>query len=466
MELSKKPHIIIIVVDAGRPDYFSCYGFPEKTTPNIDRFAGEGVMFEQVISSAPWTIPSHGTMFTSLYPFQHQATWETLRLKEGIPTIFDIFTENGYNAVAASANGLIVSPYNMLGKKTMILGSSTNNDPDVSSFANGFDYRKTDSENISGRVIKYLDENHFDTPHIMYLNFYDLHAKYKAREPFYSRFVNARQDKTLKEIGDFYSLHFKEMNDELEISEEMISALRASYTARLAMIDADLGKVFEKFREQRILDNAIVMITSDHGDVLGDHVHPSFHHQFSIYNSLLKIPLILWGNGFNKGQRIHVPLIQNTDILPTLLEFCGFLAPDSLNNSPGVSLSEYILKGRTSLPRNYAVSMYESPLRFILRNKKKVNATYLRNLSAIQDAEHKLIFSDKGETELYRICSDPLEKKNIAGDLPDKVGELKKAFFEIVERFTKSEGAVAAFCSNPADEKKMLERLKSLGYIE
>jgi arylsulfatase A-like enzyme len=466
MGLSKKPHVIIIVVDAGRPDYFSCYGFPEETTPHIDRFAGEGVMFEQVISSAPWTIPSHGTMFTSLYPFQHQATWETLRLKEGIPTIFDIFTENGYNAVAVSANGLIVSPYNMLGKKTMILGQSGNNDPDVSSFANGFDYRKTDSETISGRFIKYLDENRLDTPHIMYLNFYDLHAKYKAREPFYSRFVNAHQDKTLKAIGDFYNLHFKEMNDEQEITPEMISALRASYAARLAMIDADLGKVFAKLKERGILDNAIVVITSDHGDVLGDHVHPSFHHQFSIYNSLLKIPLIVWGNGFNRGQRIHVPLIQNTDILPTLLEFSGLSAPDSLHNSPGVSLGGYILKSSSSLPRSYAVSMYESPLRFILRNKKKVNAAYLRNLSAIQDAEYKLIFSDKAETELYRICSDPLEKENIAGNLPDKVGQLKKAFFEIVEQFTKPKVPSTAFCSNPADEKKMLERLKSLGYIE
>lgn len=466
MKTLKNPNIIIIVIDAGRPDYFSCYSGTGATTPNIDRLAREGALFENVISTAPWTIPSHGTIFTGLYPFQHQATWETLRLKEGIPTIFDIFTKRGYTALAVSANSLIVSPYSMFGKKTRILGQAVNNDPDLSSFAKDFDYRNTDSKSIAGCLIKYLDENPEDAPQIMYLNFYDLHAKYKARQPFYSRFVNAAQDKTLKAIGDFYSLHFKEMNDELEVTQEMISALRASYTARLAMIDSDIGKVLEKLKEHRILDNAILVITSDHGDVLGDHARPSFHHQFSIYNSLLKIPLIFSCKGINGPKRINIPLIQNTDILPTILELCGMKLPDASGNFPGVSLGGYIFDKSRVLPRRYAVSMYESPLRFILRNKKKVNASYLRNLSAIQDAEYKLIFSDKGQTELYHISADALEKENIASGFPHKVQELKDAFFEIVDRYARPQGSAGNFCYNQADEEKMLQRLKALGYIE
>ncbi|MFH1281821.1 MAG: sulfatase [Candidatus Omnitrophota bacterium] len=466
METLKNPNIIFIVIDAGRADYFSCYAGSGVTTPNIDRIAKGGALFENVISTAPWTIPSHGTMFTGLYPFQHQATWETLCLKAGIPTIFDIFTQRGYAALAVSANSLIVSPHSMFGKKTRILGNAVNNDPDISSFAKDFDYRNTDSQSIAGRFIKYLDEHPQNVPQIMYLNFYDLHAKYKAREPYYSNFVNAAQDKTLKASGDFYSLHFKEMNDELEVTVEMISALRASYTARLAMIDSDIGRVLEKLKEHKLLDNAIVVITADHGDVLGDHTRPSFHHQFSIYNSLLKIPLIFSCQGINGPKRINVPLIQNTDILPTILELCGIKMPEALSNSPGVSLSSYIFNDRRDLPRRYALSMYESPLRFILRNKKKVNAAYLRNLSAIQDAEYKLILSDKGQVELYHLSVDALEKENIASGLPGKVQELKEAFFEIVHRYTQPEGGFSDFCYNQADEQKMIQRLKALGYIE
>ena len=153
MGLLQNPNIILIVVDAARPDYFSCYGFPKETTPNIDKFARGGFLFKNVISTAPWTIPSHGSIFTSLYPSQHKATWETLRLKEGIPTIFDIFSGKGYKAVAISANGLIISPYSMFGENTEILGVPVNNRPDVSSFSNNFDYHKTDSQSICRQML-------------------------------------------------------------------------------------------------------------------------------------------------------------------------------------------------------------------------------------------------------------------------------------------------------------------------
>lgn len=467
MKIQQNPNIIMIIIDAGRADYFSCYGFSQETTPNIDRFAKEGILFENVISTAPWTIPSHGSIFTSLYPHQHKANWQTLRLKEGIPTIFDIFTERGYETVAISANSLIVSPYSMFGKKTRVLSSPLHNDPDLSNFTRTFNYKNTASQSISKRIIKYLEENPLDKPLFIYINFYDLHAKYKARQPFYSRYVNEKEDKILKKIRDFYELHFQEMNDEVEIKEEIVSALRASYAARLAMIDTDLGKVFEKLKECGFLDNSIVIITSDHGDVLGDHKKPSFHHQFSIYNSLLKIPLIFWGRGINSPKRINITRIQNIDILPTILELCNMKRPSILDNSPGVSLCKYIFNnGCVSLPRDYAISIYETPLRFILRNKKKINPLYLRSLMAIQDDDYKLIFSDKNETELYYIKEDKNEKENVAKKYPQKITELKSVFYEIINKYKEPECKSKDTEYSLIEEKRIIQRLKSLGYLE
>lgn len=463
----KNPNIIIVVIDAARPDYFSCYGFPKMTTPNINKLAQEGVLFENVISTAPWTIPSHGSMFTSLYPYQHKATWETLRLKEGIPTIFDIFTERGYEAAAISANSLIVSPYSMFGNKTKILGPSVCNELDISSFARDFDYKKTNSQKIADYFVEYLGQIRPDKPQIIYLNFYDLHAKYLAREPFYSRYVNEENKKILQDLGDFYALHFKEMNDEIEISEPIVSALRASYTARLAMIDEDLGRVIEKLKGRGFLDNSILIITSDHGDVLGDHKKPSFHHQFSIYNSLLNIPLIFYCKTIGRPKRISVPLIQNIDILPTILELCGIKKPSSLNNSPGVSLTEYLFNSNYNvIPRKYAVSTYESPLRFIVRNKKKVNPAYLKNLMAIQDERYKLIFSNDGRQELYCIREDKFEKENVADKLPQKVTELKEAFYEIMKKYNAPADGKGYAENNPFEQEIMVQKLRSLGYIE
>lgn len=466
MHAAKKPHIIIVVVDAGRPDYFSCYGYPKTTTPNIDSIAKQGVLFRNVISSAPWTIPSHGTMFTGLYPSQHGASWDTLKLSGGIPTLFDIFVEKGYRSVAACANSLIVSPYSMFPKETNILGHIPHNDPETSSFTGNFDYKKTSSDKICGFISRYLDEADLSVPHIVYMNLYDLHAKYKARAPYYWQFVSKKEDAVLNEIGDFYNLHFQEMNQEREITPDMIEALRASYAARLAMIDADLGEVFGKLSQKGALNNAIVIITSDHGDVLGDHKYPSFHHQFSIYNSLLKIPLIFYYKGIDKQGIINTPLVQNTDILPTILELCAIETPPLLKDSPGVSVLPYMNNGSLKAARDYAISFYESPYRFILRNKKKVKPLYLRSLFAIQNEDYKLIFSDKGDIELYDIKADPFEASNIASMLPQKVSEFKDAFERIVEKYGSAKDVIKGSFTDKNDEEKIVKRLKELGYIE
>lgn len=466
MHTPSKPHIIIVVVDAGRPDYFSCYGYSKATTPNIDSIAKQGVLFKNVISSAPWTIPSHGTMFTSLYPTQHGAGWDTLKLSGGIPTIFDIFVEKGYQPVVVSANSLIVSPYSMFPKETKILGQVPHNDPETSSFTGDFDYKKTSSEKICGCIKRYLDDADLSVPHIVYLNLYDLHAKYKARDPFYSQYVSEKEDAVLNEVGDFYSLHFQEMNGERDISRDMIGALRASYAARLSMIDADLGGVFEKISQKGLFDNSILIITSDHGDVLGDHKAPSFHHQFSIYNSLLKIPLIFYYRDMAKQGIINTPLIQNTDILPTILELCGIETSLLLNDSPGVSLLPYMNNSSIKAPRDFAVSFYESPYRFVLRNKKKIKPIYLRSLFAIQNENYKLIFSDKGDIELYDIKEDPFETRNIASSLPQKVSEFKGAFQRIVKKYGSAKYTQEDSFTDKSDEDKIIKRLKALGYIE
>lgn len=457
----------MIIVDAGRPDYFGCYGSALAATPNIDKLAAQSALFEHVIATAPWTVPSHGSLFTGLYPHQHGATWQTLRLRKDIPTIFDIFTERGYHAVALSANSLIVSPYNMFGRNTRILGAVPGNDPDVSSFAGDFDYRRTSAEQISGCFIDFLKERPFNQPVIAYINFYDLHAKYKAREPFYSRYVTKGQDKIISQIGDFYALHFKEMNDEIEVSAESASALRAFYAAKLAMIDAEIGKVLEALKESGILENSILVVTSDHGDILGDHNKPSFHHQFSIYNSLLNIPLIFYWKDKISPARLDTPLIQNTDVLPTLLELCGMEKPSLLDDSPGVSLARHMAGvGSRASPRNCAISMYEGPARFILRNRKKVNPRYLRSLMAIQDAEYKLIFSDKGDNELYHLKSDQRENKNIARDFPVLVSRLKEAFYKIIDRYKENKDDSGGGAYSFDEEERIVARLKALGYIE
>ncbi len=488
---------MIVVLDAGRPDYLGCYGhrwnqngISRSITPNIDRIASEGTLFEKATTVAPWTVPSHASMFTGLYPNQHQANWNTLKIKTGIPTIFDIFKERGYHSVACVANDTLIFPCRMFGEQTEIFGLQGRKDPNLSGFVDGFSAKDSNSECVINWFLNWLDKSTCPpkrredqkTPFIAYLNIYDSHTKYDAPEPFRSQFISPEEDRILKEIGTPFYLHFREMNREIMITPEHISALKSLYTAKMAMIDYHLGRLFERLAKDKILDETILIITSDHGDQLGDHTYPSFHHQFSIYNALTWIPLIwrapiLSGRApglipacpekIGAGQRIGVPLIQNIDILPTILELCGIKWQSPLK-SPGISLSRYILNQNKTPPRPYAIAMYEAPRKFVNWNKQNVNPLYIRNLLAIQDARHKVIFSEDGTEELYDINKDPTEQNNIKNQLPQTVKEFKRIFYEILDEYggIPEDYQVSDVSYTPEEEAQIKKRFQELGYIE
>ena len=495
--MKTKPNIIIICLDLGRPDYLGCYlsdrlvpssaersaeagGFIRNTSPNIDRVAQNGVVFESVTATAPWTIPSHASMFTGLYPHQHQANWHTFRIKPGIKTIFDLLTEQGYQSVAVTANTLLVSPYNMFGDRTKILNSVCRKHPEVSVFVDEFDERKTNAPAVANTFLGFLESFENDRPLLAYLNFYDLHSKYSAPEPFFSEFVSPAGRQQLKNIGDLYNLHFKEMNHQVTITPDLITVLRDFYCAKLKMIDHYLGEIFNTLQEKKLWDNTLLVITSDHGDILGDHQRPSFHHQFSIYNAVLNIPLICHYPDFiTKPKHINAPLIQNIDIFPTILEICGLPTDHLLPGAPGKSLVNYFHQNITASPRPFAIAQTNSPEIFLKRIGKQVESSYVKNLYAIQNEKYKLIFSDSPLApagselsrpdflELYNLESDKTEQHNIAEQHPDLVKLLKNMFFNLTQSETESPDAPADSINfNEQATAQLKKRLKILGYLE
>jgi arylsulfatase A-like enzyme len=463
----ENPNIIIIVLDAGRFDYLSCYGFPQEITPHIDRLAQEGVLFENATTVAPWTVPSHASMFTGLYPNQHQANWNTLKIKEGIPTIFDIVRQKNYKVGAFVANDTLIYPCEIFGKDADVYGlkrhGRSKND---SGFVDGFKQEESNCEKITSYFVEWLSKGAIQ-PCMLYFNYYDLHSKYEAIEPFRSKYVSPEDEVVLAEIGDRFSLHFKEMNREAVVTKEQIRAMRNLYKAKMAAIDQNVGRVISLLQENKMLDNTVLFITADHGDTLGDHTYPSFHHQFSIYNALTRIPLIVYSPLIkSRAKRVAVPFIQNIDIFPTVLDLCGVDTSAHLNGSAAVSLSEYLFTDSTKKPRDYAISMYEAPKKFVNWNKKYVNPAYIRKLLAIQDERYKLIFSDDDKIELYDIIADPQEQTSIASDLPEICRKLKNKFEEVINNFGGWNEDYAAGNFSQEEEKKIRERLKSLGYIE
>lgn len=461
------PNIIIIVLDAGRFDYLSCYGCPSKLTPNIDRLAKEGVLFENVTTVAPWTVPSHASMFTGLYPNQHLANWNTLKIKEGVPTVFDILRKNNYKIAAFVANDTLIYPCEIFGNDADIYGLNRHGrSKNDSGFVDGFKAEDSNCDRITEFFMDWSNKSP-NQPFMLYFNYYDLHSKYGAREPYRSKYVTKEDEKILTEMGDRFSLHFREMNREAQVTKEQIQTMRNLYKAKMAMIDENIGKVVDNLKKNSLMDNTVLFITSDHGDTLGDHTYPSFHHQFSIYNALTRIPLIIYSPKLKSyAKRVKAPLIQNIDIFPTILDFCGIDRSAHVVSSPAVSLAGYISGNRDKNPRDYAISMYEAPKKFVDWNKKFVNLAYIRKLLAIQDERHKIIFSDDERIELYDIISDPQEQKDISDKFPQICEKLKGEFYKILEVYGGANQDYASSNFSPEEEARIKAKLKSLGYLE
>jgi arylsulfatase A-like enzyme len=464
---TRSPNVIVIVLDAGRFDYLSCYGFPEKITPNIDKLAERGILFENATTVAPWTVPSHASMFTGLYPNQHLANWDTLRIKEGIPTIFDILRSKGYRVASFVANDTLIYPCQLFGKEADIYGLSRyGRGKDASGFMDGFSAEDSNCDRITDFFLQWLKKD-VKGPFVLYFNYYDLHSKYDARQPYRSKYISSEDEIVLAKIGDRFNLHFREMNREVVVTKDQIRALRNLYKAKMAMIDENIGKVVDALDKNSLLEDTIIIITSDHGDTLGDHTYPSFHHQFSIYNALTRIPLIIYSEKFTPlAKRVSVPLIQNIDIFLTILDLCGIDKSLWLKSSPAVSLSRYIFEDSEEKPREWAIAMYEAPKRFVDWNKQKVNPAYIRKLLAIQNEKYKLIFSDDGKIELYDIVRDPKEQRALQSRNPRMCKEFKDKFYEIIAKYggITQEYAVSRYT---AEEKERIEeKLRSLGYIQ
>ncbi len=434
------PNIILIILDTARAQSFSCYGYKRETTPNIDRIAQEGVLFENTISPSPWTLPSHASIFTGMYPSRHGCHEKHKFLNRNLPTLPEILMNIGYRTIGISNNSWISKNFGFdNGFDTFIklwqiiqyetdladasakgkdkykkaMGLVIKGNPFIN-IANGvygkYFWRRYDyGARRINRIVKKLLHDELTksrTPFFIFINYLEPHLIYRAPEPFFGMFLAKTISK--KDALSVNQDAWGYMGEIAPMTKTDFEVLKALYDAELFYLDYRIGEVYELLKKADLLDNSLLIITSDHGENIGE--HNLMDHQYCLYDTLLKVPFIMRFPGIFEGGKRIGNIVQTTDIVPTMMELLSLQDQRLLRGVQGESL----LKNGN---KRFAVSEYiapQPPIEVISKRYPEGNfSKYNTTLTSMRSYEWKLIVSSDNKDELYNILEDPAETKNL-----------------------------------------------------
>ncbi|MFQ6104486.1 MAG: sulfatase [Candidatus Glassbacteria bacterium] len=474
---TQTPNILLIVMDTTRSDRLSCYGYKVKTSPNIDALASEGVLFKEAIASGPWTLPTHSSMFTGLYPSSHGAHWEHMYLDSSLNTAAELLSRKGYQTVGFSNNGIVSRATNMsqgfddyyeMWKSETLSPLIFSQIKDILISTTG---RRDAGARRTNQLIRGWFERTYDAqrPFFMFVNYLEAHLVYNPPIDFRRRFVSdsdvvSRMRKV--NIHTLYRLLVDMDKGEFPLSREEIDVLRSLYDAEIAYLDSRIGELIEYLRASGILQNTFLIITSDHGENIGE--HNLIDHQLCLYDTLLRVPLILRHPTLVRHGIQVDETVQSVDIFPTLLDVAGVNYEEVGYPLQGTSLLD-ILAGGDS--HRYAFSEYMSPrIGFrrvqnwaIAKGSEMDLSRFDRRLKSIRSDTLKYIWASDGEEELFKLSSDPFEEFDLGRTDTGSVKFMRK---KLDEWHSSLPILVKEGTEIPEMDRETRELLKALGYID
>ncbi len=434
------PNIVFICLDTVRADHLSSYGYGRQTTPNIDRWAANsGVLFETTVAPSPWTLPSHISMFTGLDAIRHGANYR-LPARAEFEMIAERFADEGYETIAWTGGGYLGPGY------ALHQGFETYN------YWLGPKQREV-VENVE-QTIEWLSHER-ERPFFLFLHTYEVHEPYFERQPFYDRFAEesgrpkipsnwVATRRQARMAGDGFLAHKEVMMspDHGRTWDPIPSGLKDSvidrYDAGLAFTDAHIGKVLDAIEAQGKTENTVVLLTSDHGEGLGEN-GMSGHSYLYDFNILVPLIIAAPGSGWPQGYRVSEQ-VRSVDIVPTLLDLAGLEIPEGID---GETLAPLLKENHGNDDRpgwSYAASSNRG--------------------IALRTAETKYIFNNTawrpafGTEQLFHLSADPSESENLATNRHDQTEAFRKM---VTDKVSREAVGIWIHLQNPADGAMALE---------
>ena len=387
---SSRPNIILLTVDSFRPDRLGCYGYQSAVTPNIDKLAARGITFTNAFSTASWTNASLVSLLTGLYPPVHGVQRRGQSIPPGLVTPTEQLRQAGW--LVPQVNYMFPMP----------------------NYANlGF------TPNRHLHLPEFMAE-YADTTFLAWYHFHGPHLPYNPPEKWLNRFLPEGVD-TSSVSGIASSVVMP--HGEKEFSREQQRVISALYDAEVAAQDEELGEVIAAIDSLGLFENSIVILTADHGEELFEHGwvgHASTSLAGTLFDELVRIPLIICLPGSEREGRRVESLVQAVDIIPTVFEYLG-IEPEA--TVQGQLLPE-VLAGKSYPPVREHLFFETSTCGY--QCPDGVELTWLR---AVRTRHWKLLQRrEPGELpdySLYNLRTDPAETTDVAGSNSEELARLK-----------------------------------------
>lgn len=403
------PNVVFLSVDTLRADHLGCYGHVYDTSPHLDEWAGESLIFDDAVCEVPLTSPSFCSMLSSRYPRTTGATRNGLRLPDGVRTVPQVFQEAGYRTVCVQSNWTLKASLSGLDRGFDVY------EDDFHEKRWGFIKGERGADEVTRIALELLHAWDREKPLFAWFHYSDPHAPYKMHRKF-----NVAKRK--KGRGGKVS---------------------ARYDSEIAYTDSFIAQLLEALPRE----NTFILFVGDHGESLYEHDY--LGHGRRIYQAGLRIPLMIRGPGIEAGRTARP--VRGVDVGPTLLGLAGL---DRIPGMVGLDLlHETAPDTRARVVETYGGAVPRlKGVRALMANKPPQMQGVLLN-------SWKLIL-EGDKAELFDLGRDPMEEHDLSKAHPERVAELTRLVTQWDEKTARAPSMALELSEDD------LEALKSLGYVD
>lgn len=413
--------VVLISIDTLRPDHLGTYGYARPTSPNLDAFAAGGAVFLDVTSPSPWTLPSHASLLTGLYPGRHGLVSSRAQLPETVTTLAAHLAARGFATAAVVHSNYLSRVFGLdrgFQRFRYVQESVSQREP---------------SREITDQALAWAAEMHGQRS-LLFVHYYDVHSDYRSLPEYETQFVRpyaGTVDGTTAQLLEARrsGRHFDDAD---------VQHLIDLYDAGIRQMDDELARLLRGLAED---PRTLVIVTADHGEEFLE--HGGVLHGRTQYQELVRVPLIVRGPGVPRGVRV-TRTASLVDVMPTILGALGVEVPSGLD---GADLAPAWRGAGAELDTRY------------LSSEADHNNAEPDVMRAVRHRRHTLHFDRlTGTTTLFDLGVDPREQTDVAPAHPTITEQLRAQLERFRQAHVETGGAVTL---TPEQQ----ERLRSLGYV-